>query len=261
MRVLRFAVALFGFALFAGVSGCSDDSNPAAPEPAVSHQEADDVALQTMVALSIFGDDFGNAVSATPAGPAARPFRAAWDTTITSGSGLTYQASRDFYDAADNLLADYGPTAVRLRWTSHAGGLIVTPRDSCTVGHALVLDARGIQSTVDTLQLDGTQTDTLLNKFTSYDGTRTRIYNWRSSLQLVNVRFPKSQVVTGLRPTGLVTMAIAVDRLRTYDHLDIESHFDVVVVITFDGSTIAHVLVDGRYAYNWNLLTGEITRA
>src|SRR6185436_9423318 len=117
---------------------------PASPQPAVSQQEADDVALQTLVAVGIFGDDFGNAVSSTPAGPAARPFRAAWDTTITSGSGLTYQASRDFYDAANNLLPGYGPTAVRLRWTSHAGGLIVTPRDSCTVGHALVLDVRGI---------------------------------------------------------------------------------------------------------------------
>ena len=260
MRALRFATVLFGIVLLAGVSGCSDDSNPTSPEPAVSQQEADDVALQTVVAVGIFSDDFGNAVSATPAGPAARPSRAMWDTTITSASGLTYQASRDFYDAADNVLPDYGPTAVRMRWMSHAGGLIVTPRDSCTVGHALVLDARGIQSTVDTLRLDGIQTDTLLNKFTSYDGMRTRIYNWRSILSLINVRFPKSQIVTGLRPTGLVTLAIAVDRLRTYNHLDIESHFDVAVVITFDGSTVARVLVDGRYAYNWNLLTGEITR-
>ena len=261
MKMLRSAVALLGIALIAGVNGCSDDSNPTSPEPNVSQQEADDVALQTLLTVNIFGDDLGNAISSTPAGPAARPFRAQWDTTITSGSGLTYQASRTFYDAANNALADYGPTAVRLRWTSHAAGLVVTPRDSVTIGHALLLDVRGIQSAVDTLQLDGSQSDSLLNKFTSYDGLRTRIYNWRSTLTLINVRFPKSQVVTGPRPTGLATLAIAVDRLRTYNRLDVESHFDVAVVIVFDGSTVAHVLVDGRYAYNWDLLTGEITRA
>jgi hypothetical protein len=262
MKAHTLHAAILATALVAGAIGCGKDkSNPAAPQPAVTQEEADDVAIQTQFTFNIFGDDLGTAVASTPAGPAARPARALWDTTFSNGGGLTYEASRTFYDAADNPLADYGPTAVRLRWMSHASGLIHTPRDSATVGHALTLDVRGIQASDDTLKLDGTSADTLLNKFHSFDGTRTRLYYWRSSLQIINVRFAKDQIPTGPRPIGTATMTIAVDRLRSYDRLDVASHFDVSVVVTFDGSGVAVLVVDGRYTYHWDLDSGDVTRA
>jgi len=263
MKAGQLIAAAIGVAVLAGSFGCSSDSNPTSPNSNVTQQEADDVATQSVVAIDIFGDDFANAAISTPAAPSPGPARAAraqWDTSFVSGIGLSYQASRTFFDAADNQLPYYGPNAVRMRWNSHASGLLVTARDSATVGHGVVLDVRGIQSAADTLQLDGTSSDSLLNKFVSYDGLRTRIYNWRSVFNLVNVRFPKSQLATGPRPIGTLTMAISVDRLRTYNRLDVESHFDVTVVVILNGSDTAVLVVDGRYTYSWNVATGSVTR-
>lgn len=101
-------------------------------------------------------------VGSSVAAPQTRMSRAAWDTTFTTTAGLSCEATRPFYDAADNLLPDYGPTAVRMNWASHASGFVQSLRDSATVGHALALDVRGIQPTTDTLRFDGVSTDTLL---------------------------------------------------------------------------------------------------
>jgi hypothetical protein len=252
--------AVLGFALLVSVAGCGSD-NPAAPGGSVSHEEADDVATQSLLSVNLFGDELGAAVGSTSSAPLTRMSQTAWDTTFTTPAGLTYEASRTFYDAADNLLPDYGPTAVRMNWVSHASGFVATLRDSATVGHALVLDVRGIQPTTDTLRFDGVSTDTLLNRFRSLDGTRTRFYFWRSALTLADIRFLKSQIQAGTpRPTGVATMAIAVDRLRSYDRFDVASHFEVTAVFTFDGTDLAGILVDGRYAYRWNLVTGVVTR-
>src|SRR5262245_43235131 len=141
MRKHELCAAMLAAVLIAGFTGCSSDDGPTTPPSAnLSAQEADDVALQTLVTVGIFGDDLGGAIGSTPAAPfpfgahrtptlAVRPNTTLWDTTFTTGNGLVYSASRTFFDASDVALPDYGPTATRVHWTSQASGLITGPRD------------------------------------------------------------------------------------------------------------------------------------
>jgi hypothetical protein len=190
----------------------------------------------------------------------AVPARAAWDTTIV-WNGLSYEASRIFYDALDNELPDYGPLAVRMRWTSRAYGAYQGPRDTATVGHDAVLDVRGIQVAQDTVRFDGVCRDTLLNTFRSLDGLRVRYFYWVSELTVDRVRILKSTLPGGYPIDGTATYVVSADRLRSNNRSDVEVHFDAVVVVTFNGTNEPEIVVNGTYRYRWNLQTGQITRA
>src|SRR5438105_443766 len=84
----------------------------------------------------------------------------------------------------------------------------------------------------DTFLVNGASDDTLLNRFRSYDGTRTRYFHWVSSLAIANVEIPRG----GNYPvSGTVTFTVTADRLRSNSVSDIESHWNATVVITFNG--------------------------
>jgi len=247
--------------LIALAGGCSKDKTPTSPGNLAGQDAADDLALQTVASVTVTGADLNAAVSTVPSGAAA-PARAQWDTTFTQG-GLTFVATRNFYDIANNQLSGYGPTAVKMTWTSHVYGTAVFPRDTATVNHRATIDVHGIQPARDTLQFDGGVFDTLTNRFRSYDGTRTRYGLWRSYFTIDNVRILKSAIAAGIGYpiAGTASFAVSLDRLRSNNVGDVESHVDATVLVTFNGSTLADVVVDGTYHYKWNLVNGQITRA
>ena len=246
------------------VAGCGNKVT--APGGAMTAQTADDLAIQAATGLVLLGGDIQLSVSSTPQAPpaAARralPARAAWDTTVT-WNGITYQASRTFYDALDNQLSGYGPLAVRLRWTSRASGSYAGPRDTASVGRDALLDVRGIQGGQDTLRFDGTAHDTLQNTFRSLDGQRVRHFFWVSSATVESVRILKSTLGTGGWPIGgTVTCLVSADRLRSNSVADVEAHLDATIVVTFDGTSQPEILVNGTYRYRWNMQTGVVSRA
>lgn len=249
-------------ALLLAACGCSDI--PVGPGGSVSENVADDIAVQAAAGLAVIRIDFQAAAGSTPraANRSARlrPARAMSDTNFTSG-GLTYQVSRTFYDGFDIPLPAYGPTAVRLRWTSRASGTLQGVRDTAMVGHAAVLDVRGIQSSQDTLRIDGTSTDTLFNRFRPLEGPGIRYFYWKSSMVVSQIRIPKSSIPAGALPSrGTVTFTVEADRLRSNDIADVEARFSATVVFGFDGTNQASLIVDGRYLYHLNLDTGEVTR-
>jgi hypothetical protein len=253
--------------LIAAVAGCSKDKNPTSPGAIASQDAADDLALQTVASLSVTAADLQAAVATVPqeaAAPArtATPTQAQWDTAYTQG-GLTFIATRTFFDADGSILPDYGPTAARMTWTSHIYGTVEYPRDTASVEHRATIDVRGIQPAQDTLRFDGGVFDTLVNRFRSYDGTRTRYGAWRSYFTLENVRILKSALAAGLGYpiAGRCTFAVSLDRLRSNDIADVASHVDATVLVTFNGTTVVDVVVDGTYRYRWNLVNGQVTRA
>jgi len=255
----RAALAVFLLPLFAGCT-----SKVTAPVGTMSTQTADDMAIQAVASMGIMQGDLQFAIGTTPAAMArareARPARAMWDTSYVV-SGITFQASRAFYDALDNELPGYGPTAVRVRWTSHASGTYEGTRDTATVAHDAILDLTGIQAGQDTLQLNGVSQDTLQNRFLSLDGTRMRYFLWQSSTTVEAVRLLKSTYPAGYPLDGTVTFLVSADRLRSNNRSDVDVHFEATVVITFNGTAIPTIVVDGAYRYRWNLVTGTITRA
>jgi hypothetical protein len=256
-------MATFFLAVVLVAGGCGSD--PASPPTGLSQGEADDFAVSTMTSLQLIGGDLEAVLGGTPLAASAparvRPARALFDTTYV-WNGITWEASRTYYDAADQVLASYGPTAVRVHWTSRAYGTTEGQRDTSTIGRSGVLDVGGIHASQDTLKLNGTSRDSLFIKFRSLDNTRMRYFYWTSLLVIDNVPALKSSLQTGFRPlSGTVTLAISADRLRSYNLTDVEAHLDVVVVITFDGSQYADLVVNGRYRYRWNVDSSEVTRA
>lgn len=255
----RLALALLALPL---LGGCT--SKVTAPTGTMTQQTADDIAVQAAANMGVLNGDLQFAVSTSPQ-PApsgarrARPVAALWDTTFVYG-GITFQASRSFYDALDNLLPGYGPLATRLRWTSRAYGTYQGPRDTAIVGHAAVLDIRGIEVGQDTLKLDGTCQDTLQNTFRSLDGLTTRYFLWISGMTVNTVRLLKSTYGSGGPLDGTVTFVASADRLRSNNRGDVDIHYDATVVITFNGTLAPEIVVNGSYHYHWNLATGSITR-
>ena len=245
--------------------GCG--SSPTGPgSDQVGQQTADDLALQTVTSMTVVGGDVQVALGGTPSAPAAgarrvSPARAVWDTSFTM-NGITYEASRTFYDALDNPLPGFGPLAVRLRWTGRAYGTYQGPRDTASVGHDALLDIRGIQATQDTVKLDGVCHDTLQTSFRSLDNLRHRYFFWTSSMAVDAVRLLKSTLSLGNWPIdGTVTCVVSADRLRSNSRTDVEAHFDATVVVTFNGTSQPDIVVNGTYRYRWNLQTGQVTRA
>jgi hypothetical protein len=250
--------------------GCGSDSSTNPNNGSMNQSTADDFALQTVTSLSVVGADLQVAVGSTPSsaarsmrapGDLARPSRALWDTSFVQ-AGVTFEASRTFYDASDNPLAGYGPTATWLRWTSRATGTYEGPRDTATVGHASNIDVHGIESGQDTLKFDGGCGDTLENRFRSYDNTRMSYFYWTSGTTIANVRFLKSLIQLGY-PTpisGRVTILVSADRLRSNNRVDVEAHFDATIIVTFNGPGTAVINVNGSYYYYWNLATNQVTR-
>jgi hypothetical protein len=244
-------------------AGCGDDSNPTAPAGGTTQESADDLAILGVVTLDFLGGDLEGIVNTTPVTATSSTqgtSRALADTSYAR-DGVTYEATRTYYDAG-NTEIPYGPTAVRVSWTSRAYGTSIDGPDTVEVGHSSVLDVRGIEAANDTLRINGATYDTLLVRIRSLDGSRVNYFDWNSGVVVTDVRFLKSTLQAGPSPlSGTVTIAVSVDRLRRFQRGDIESHLDAFVVITFDGTTQADLMVDGRFRYDWNLVTGQITRA
>ncbi len=262
-RVAMLGVCLVALGL---IAGCSSNKIAGAGGAVMNQATADDFAVQAVATLGVVSGDVGVAVEATPpSSPMSvriTPARAMWDTTFTGSGGLSYSASRTFYDASDVALPGWSLLATRLHWTSSAAGTIAGPQDTATVSHESVLDARGIESGQDTLRFDGYCADTLFNRFRSLDGTRTSFFLWTSALSIESLRILKSTLQTDGRPfSGTVTFGVSADRLRSHNRADVEAHIDATVVVVFNADGTADITVSGAYHYRWNLQADTIVRA
>ncbi len=259
---IRIALAACAAALALAAAGCGD--SPTQPTPALNQSSADDIAIQTAANVQLLNLDLmggaGGAGVALASRPGATPSAALWDTSFALG-GLTFTASREFYDEVGTLLPGYGPTAVRMTWDSRVSGTAEWPRDTLTIGHHGITEFRGIQALAETLSVDGASSDTLMNRFRSYDGTRTRYFYWNSLLDVADVRFLKSALATQPWPlSGTLTLMVQADRLRSNDRADVEAHLTATVVVTFNGTDRPVIVVNGTWRYIWNMTTGAVTR-
>lgn len=244
------------------LSGCGT-STTQPNTSAVTQDVADDLALQTSLHLRTIGVEVDAATTAMTGAPSpvqgTAMTRAAFDTTFVL-NGITFEISRTFFGPGGELLQGYGPTAVRMVWTSRAYGSVMTARDTATIGHSGQLDVDGIHATRDTLTFVGLSLDTLTNTFRSFDGTRTRYVHATSNLVYQDVRLLKNRTLNPWPLSGTATYDLIVDRLRSNDVNDVESHLVARVVVTFNGTSMPDVVVSGRFHYKLNLLTGAVVR-
>ena len=251
-------IALLALTLIA--DGCGTSTrNPTGPVVSdLTQNEANDVALQTSFALDQVGLDVEGAMGSLGPGlllrQGALPMQAAWDTTVTF-DGMTAEILRDFYDAGNNVLADYGPTAVRMNWKSHIWGTVESARDTATIQHHANWDFTGIQPLDTTLTLNGNCADTLLNKFHSLDSLLTRYGYWRSTLAASAIVVRKAG---GLPLSGTLIYVVKVDKLRSSAQGDVEKHLSAIVVITFNGSQLPDVVINGIHHFKWDMALGTM---
>jgi hypothetical protein len=261
----RLVIALALVSLSLAAAGCGTSSSPTNPGgPAMTQETADDFALQAQLALNQMGADVDGAVGGLGGGQGVqvarhllRPTSAQWDTSYTRG-GLTVEASANFYDAGNQVLPGYGPTAVKLLWSSRIYGTFESERDTATVGHAGALQITGIQPADTAGVINGSALDTLLSRFLSYDGTRSRYFYWTSSLAIANLVWPKTQPWPA---SGTLTFTVRADRLHSNDRGDVEAHLTATVVVTFNGTSHPDLVVDRIFHYVWEMDTGSIVRA
>lgn len=253
------------------VAGCGSKSgggpadNPLGPTtPTLTQEGSDELVVQVLTGFTIAGGDLQSALAGSTAAwtalAGASPMAAMWDTTFTT-HGLTYQATRTFYDGSGNELPGYGPTARRLHWTSRATGTFTDEGDTATVGHASRFDVLGIEPDQDTLVVNGQCLDTLMTHFTCLDGQTSRYMRWNGALTYQGVRLLKSTLPSGGWPiSGLALLVINADRLRSSDPADVEQHVSSFILVRFDGTTTPMVQVNACYYYTWNMVTGQIAR-
>src|SRR5258706_734890 len=256
------AVLMLGLVMVLAV-GCGKGTSSTSPGTPMTQDSADDVALNTIVAMNTLGGDVEGAVTvsggATPQFASTRVHAVQFDTTFVRDS-VTFHVSRTFYDALNAPLPGFGPTAAKLVWVSDASGHWTGERDTASVGHSasLIVTGNGLLAVADTLILNGTSADTLTNSYRSYDGSTTRFFHWVSALLISNVHLAKGAAAPA---SGTLTFTATADRLRSRDDNTVESHHTVNIVITFDGSPTANVVVNGTWTYHWNLITNVVTRA
>lgn len=256
------AVLLLG--LVALAAGCGKGTSSTSPTTAMTQDAADDIAINSVAAVGPVATDVGGSVALT-SGPAPQPGAAnvtptASETTFVK-NGITFTITRTFYDSGGNPLTGFGLTAARLVWTSQAAGTFESPRDTAVIGHdaSLIVTGNALLAAADTLIFNGASDDTLLNHFTSYDGTQQRWFHWVSNLAIADVRVAKTN--PGFPASGTVTFTASADRLRSGSLGDVQSHWNATVVITFNGTNTADVVVNGVWHYHWLLNYGIVQRA
>jgi hypothetical protein len=263
-RLRRSALLAMAVGAMVVASGCARTSSSTSPNGVSAQESADDFALQVATNLRSTGLEIGVATDVAVSLPCtvARTSvsRAQFDTTFES-NGITFEVTRTFFGPTGNELPQYGPTAVRMVWTSRAYGTLSSETDTATVGHSGSLDVRGIEAARDTLDFDGLALDTLVNHFQSLDGSRERFFHATSALIYANVAMLKNRAVNPWPLSGTATYDLSADRLRSNNVTDVEAHLTAHVVVTFNGTDSPDVVVNGTYHYTINLLTGQVLRA
>jgi hypothetical protein len=251
-------MALLAIALIAGGCGTSAKSPTGPTTTDLTQSEANDVAVQTTFALDQVGLDVEGAASGLLLAPGLRqgalPLRSARAATLGS-DGLNAEFLRSFYDAEDNVLAEFGPTAVRMNWKSHIWGTVESLRDTATIQHHSDFDFTGIQLLDTALVINGACADTLLNTFRSLDSLVTRHGYWRSRLTAAGIAMRKYD---GLPLSGTLTYVVRADVLRSSDQGDVEKHLSAIVVITFNGTLLPDVVINGVHHYKWDMQHGAM---
>jgi predicted small lipoprotein YifL len=270
-------------AIASSLTGCGKDS-PMSPAT-VSQQDADDSAQQVgfMMAQGGGGSPFvtartdpagSAAVAGIPrshivvspqegepdAGSTVSSVLGSTDTTFAVGN-VTWTLSRTWFDASNNEQTSYDPmTTVRVSIGARGTGMIETPTDTASFGCAGNLDIAGISVLQNTLSTNGARHYTLQCSFTPRFRTG-RIHTYEESAgTLANVMQTKPVTSNPWPTSGTATWSLKIDRLATGDRGSVTRHYDVTVIVTFNGTQNADVVVSGGWHYTLDLLTGRVVR-
>jgi hypothetical protein len=273
LEIVRFrpshvlTLAMFGVALAA--SGCGKDAAPTSPARSVSTtsvtaEVAQDVAAQ-------FGKSMANQGGVPMTNVGTTSFQDIAADQAPSIRGNSPLNSRDgsfsssftvrFFDANGTEQPTFinGETA-SLSVVAMAHGELVSDQFHSDFGTLRTLDVTGLLPVDTTITINGALNDTANCVFMARDSSASREYHLLANGTLVDVVVDKNKRRHPFPLSGTATWMASVDRMKTNSEGTKSSHFEVSVVVTFNGTRHPNITVNKTFHFQTDLETGQVTR-
>lgn len=269
-RPLLLLLAVLSLAL--GASGCGKNAAPSpssttSPNPPLSAQAADDIALQFATTLSqqrgvpLSQVGTTSLVAVARGERAAVALRSAGVETIQTEGGLTWSVVVRFFDAGGNEQPIYNPlTTARVVVHAKVRGTLASPEHHAFIGSDRMLDVVGLLPSESTIEIDGAANDTADAAFDAADGSASRRYHLVGAGALADVRQLKDAAVNPYPLSGTVRWEVIADASSTDQNGTKEAHYDATVLVTFNGTRYPTIEVSEHFRYRMDLETGAIER-
>ena len=254
------SLALVALAL----AGCSA-SKVTSPQNALNATQSNEAAAE--VGMMVYA---GSAPSPVPAsltagGPAspsslrggfAPPAMA--ETTITNGN-VVWTLAVHWFDAGSNEQPNYDPaTTVRMHADSRGTGSVTGPNGAATLGSGGVLDMSGIDQAATQLTTNATRNDTLSWTASGPSGSISTLTHSTGTLANVIEAKPTNQ---NYPASGTGTWDLDVNRqIAGSGGGSYSEHFVAHVVVTFNGTHLVPLVVNGTNHFLLDLNTGQVTQ-
>jgi hypothetical protein len=252
-------VMLAGLALLGavGLAGCGAASK--VTQPALNQAQSNDAANQVGMLMVADGASSPVPSALIAQGPATRGgagrMSVASDTTLVR-NGVAWTFAIHWFDAQGTEQALYDPqTTVRMHADSHASGTFLGTQGSATLGTSGTLDVAGISALQDTLTTNATRQDTLSYSAAGPSGSATFLAHGAGAFENVVEAKPESQ---NHPARGLATWSLDVSKHLQGVNGSIDEHFTVTAVVTFNGTNLVPLVVNGTYHYLLDLDTGQV---
>ena len=265
-----YAIALLLLAVALATSGCGKGSSPTSPAHSLQSSTpmtaavAEDIAAQFGKSIARQGGAPPTRIGTTsfqaiaadqaPMIQGARPLNALDD------ANFSWSFTVHFFDASGNEQTTFirGETA-KLSAAVQAHGELTTARFHSDFGTLRTLDVAGLLPADSTIEIDGALHDTANAVFTPTDTTGCE-YHVLATGALVDVIQDKDQSRHPFPLSGTATWMATVDRIVRTSEGTKSSHFEVTVVVTFNGTRHPDISVNKTFHFQTDLETGQVMR-
>lgn len=241
------------------LAGCSANK-VTAPLNTLSNAQSNEAAIE--VGMMVYAGTTPDVVPANVVanggslrGRGATP--AAAETTVTSGN-VTWTLALRWFDAGSNEQPYYDPaTTVRLQANSHGNGTVIGPEATATLHSAGAMDLMGVNEAATQVTTNATRNDTLSWTASNPSGSVTSLTRSTGTLADVVEAKPVDQ---NYPASGTGTWDVDVNRQVQAAAGSVSDHFVAHVVVTFNGTHLVPLVVNGSHHFLLDLDTGAVTQ-
>jgi hypothetical protein len=268
MASMRFREATrcaLGLLVAVASAGCGKSAAPSRPFSGtggqISQQAADDIARHYAASLARQGGLPLDRVAGSSLSATAQQGKSSVSARMLDEGELSWSLSIKFFaiDGAEQMTYLHGATA-RMTVDARVRGRFVTAEHQARVGVHRWLDVQGLLPDVTTIEIDGAANDTADCAFASTDGSEERSYHLLSAGQFADVMKLKDEQANPYPLSGTARWDVAADAFTRDPNGTTEAHYEVAVVVTFNGTRYPTVEVNERYTYRVDLESGEVVR-
>jgi hypothetical protein len=144
---------------------------------------------------------------------------------------------------------------------ARAHGMLVAPEHQAEVGTDRTLDVLGLLPAETEITVDGAVLDTAACAFQASDGLSARSVRMEGAGSLEDVRLLKDSGANPYPLSGTARWSLRVDVSKRDGDQTEEAHYEVSVVVRFNGTAHPTIEVAGQYRYRMDLETGAVTPA